>query len=48
MPSDLDLDPPVSHAIANGWADFAETSPRSVAVPTPRRMSPFTLAHRAC
>jgi hypothetical protein len=22
---DDDLDPPISHAIANGWADFAET-----------------------
>jgi hypothetical protein len=25
MPSEVDLDPPVSHAIANGWANFAET-----------------------
>jgi hypothetical protein len=24
MPSDIDLDPPISHAIANGWEDFAE------------------------
>jgi hypothetical protein len=25
MPSDIDLDPPPSHAIADGWADFAAT-----------------------
>jgi hypothetical protein len=25
MPSDIGLDPPVSHAIADGWANFAET-----------------------
>jgi hypothetical protein len=25
MPTDIDLDPPISHAIANGWADFAQT-----------------------
>ena len=25
MPSDIDLDPPISHAIANVWADFAQT-----------------------
>ena len=25
MPGDIDDDPPISHAIANGWADFAET-----------------------
>jgi hypothetical protein len=25
MPSDTDLDPPPSHAIADGWANFAET-----------------------
>jgi hypothetical protein len=27
MPSDIDIDidPPISHAIADGWADFAET-----------------------
>jgi hypothetical protein len=25
MPSDIDLDQPISHAIADGWADFAET-----------------------
>jgi hypothetical protein len=25
IPSDIDLDPPISHAIADGWADFAET-----------------------
>jgi hypothetical protein len=25
MPTDTDLDPPISHAIADGWADFAET-----------------------
>jgi len=25
MPSNIDEDPPVSHAIANGWAEFAET-----------------------
>jgi hypothetical protein len=25
MPSDSDLDPPISHAIADSWADFAET-----------------------
>jgi hypothetical protein len=24
MPSDTDLDPPPSHAITEGWADFAE------------------------
>jgi hypothetical protein len=24
MPSDTDLDPPPSHAIAEGWANFAE------------------------
>jgi hypothetical protein len=25
MPSDSDLDPPITHAIADGWANFAET-----------------------
>jgi predicted membrane-bound spermidine synthase len=25
MPRDIDLDPPISHAIADGWANFAET-----------------------
>jgi hypothetical protein len=25
MPNDIDDDPPISHAIADGWADFAET-----------------------
>jgi len=25
MPTDTDLDPPISHAIADGWTDFAET-----------------------
>jgi hypothetical protein len=25
MPSDIDLDPPISHAITDGWADFART-----------------------
>ena len=25
MPSNIDLDPPISHAIAAGWADFAQT-----------------------
>jgi hypothetical protein len=25
MPSDIDLDPPISHAIADGWANFSET-----------------------
>jgi hypothetical protein len=25
MPTDTDLDPPISHAIAHGWANFAET-----------------------
>jgi hypothetical protein len=25
MPSDLVLDPPISHAIADGWANFAAT-----------------------
>jgi hypothetical protein len=25
MPADTDLDPPISHAIADGWADFAAT-----------------------
>jgi hypothetical protein len=25
MPSEGDLDPPISHAIANGWAEFAAT-----------------------
>jgi hypothetical protein len=25
MPNDIDLDPPISHAIADGWADFAAT-----------------------
>jgi hypothetical protein len=25
MPLDTDLDPPISHAIADGWADFATT-----------------------
>jgi hypothetical protein len=24
MPSDIDDDPPVSHAIAEGWAEFAQ------------------------
>jgi hypothetical protein len=24
MPTDTDLDPPPSHAIGDGWADFAE------------------------
>jgi hypothetical protein len=24
-PADTDLDPPISHAIADGWADFAAT-----------------------
>jgi hypothetical protein len=24
MPSDIDLDPPISHAIADGWTEFAE------------------------
>jgi hypothetical protein len=23
MPTDADLDPPISHAIADGWTDFA-------------------------
>jgi hypothetical protein len=25
MPSDIDLEPPISHAIADGWASFPET-----------------------
>ena len=25
MPSDIEDDPPISHAIADGWANFAET-----------------------
>jgi hypothetical protein len=25
MPAAIDLDPPISHAIADGWADFTET-----------------------
>jgi hypothetical protein len=25
MPTDTDLDPPISHAIADGWANFSET-----------------------
>jgi hypothetical protein len=25
MPSDIDDDPPTSHAIADGWANFAKT-----------------------
>jgi hypothetical protein len=25
VPSDIDDDPPVSHAIADGWANFAKT-----------------------
>jgi hypothetical protein len=25
MPSDIDLDPPISHAIADGWSNFTET-----------------------
>ena len=25
MPSDIDLDPPISHALADGWANFTET-----------------------
>jgi hypothetical protein len=25
MSSDTDLDPPITHAIADGWANFAET-----------------------
>lgn len=25
MPNDIDPDPPTSHAIADGWAEFAET-----------------------
>jgi hypothetical protein len=25
VPSDIDDDPPVSHAIADGWANFVET-----------------------
>jgi len=25
MPSDIDDDPPISHAVADGWTDFAET-----------------------
>jgi hypothetical protein len=25
MPTDLDDDPPVSHALADGWANFSET-----------------------
>ena len=25
MPTDTDLAPPISHAIADGWTDFAET-----------------------
>jgi hypothetical protein len=25
MRSDIDNDPPISHAITDGWADFAET-----------------------
>ena len=25
MPSAIDLDPPISHAIADGWANFSET-----------------------
>jgi hypothetical protein len=24
IPSDIDLDPPISHAITDGWADFAQ------------------------
>jgi hypothetical protein len=30
MPSDIDLDPPISHAIADGWAEFAETDLPSI------------------
>jgi hypothetical protein len=25
MPTETDLDPPISHAIADGWADFTAT-----------------------
>jgi hypothetical protein len=25
MPTDIDPDPPVSHALADGWANFSET-----------------------
>jgi len=25
MPSDIDPDPPITHAIADGWAGFAQT-----------------------
>jgi hypothetical protein len=25
MPSEIDDDPPINHAIANGWTEFAET-----------------------
>ena len=25
MPIDIDSDPPISHAIADGWANFSET-----------------------
>ena len=25
MPSDIDDDPPISHAVADGWANFAKT-----------------------
>jgi hypothetical protein len=25
VPSDIDDDPPISHAIADGWTEFAET-----------------------
>jgi hypothetical protein len=25
MPGDIDNDPPISHALADGWANFAET-----------------------
>jgi hypothetical protein len=31
MPSDIDDDPPISHAIANGWAEFAEIVLPSIA-----------------
>ena len=30
MPSDIDDEPPASHAIAEGWAEFAETVLTSV------------------
>jgi hypothetical protein len=40
MPSDIDLDPPISHAIADGWAEFAEmVLPLSVALSTLERIA---------